>query len=245
MSKILIVEDDKNYIENIKLLLEEEGYETIYAMNGFDGLHLAKSEKPDLIICDVMLPDVTGYQILEEIRKREITKPTPFIFLTAKAEMSDLRTGMNLGADDYLTKPFHSHELLSAIKMRLGGKNLGKSSSNKKKKLETDDFIFLPAKNNYEVFPVENVVCIISEGVYSNVFCKDGKKILVRKLLKEWEQSLPDKFFLRIHKSCIINLKFVKKVDKWFNGSLKIFLDHHTEPLIVSRRNAIKLKKSV
>lgn len=244
MIKILIIEDDKSYCENIKLLLEEEDYKVLFAINGFDGLDIAKSLKPDLIICDVMLPDISGYQILEELRKRESTKLTPFIFLTAKAEMYDLRIGMNLGADDYLTKPYHSHELLQAVKMRLRKSQIEKKLINNKNKLETDDFIFLPAKNNYEVFPVENVVCIISEGVYSNVFCKDGKKILVRKLLKEWEQSLPDKFFLRIHKSCIINLKYVKKIDKWFNSSLKIFLDNYEEPLIVSRRYAAKLKKS-
>ncbi|HMU41999.1 MAG TPA: response regulator [Ignavibacteriaceae bacterium] len=244
MTKILIIEDDKNYCENIKILLEEEDYEVLFALNGFDGLDIARSLKPDLIICDVMLPDISGYQILEELRKRETTKLTPFIFLTAKAEMNDLRTGMNLGADDYLTKPYHSHELLQAVKMRLQKSQIEKNIINDKNKLETDDFIFLPAKNNYEVFPVENIVCILAERVYSNVFCKDGKKILVRRLLKQWEESLPDKYFLRIHKSCIINLKFIKKVDKWFNGSLKIFLSNYDQPLIVSRRYAAKLKKN-
>jgi len=244
MIKILIIEDDKSYCENIKFLLEEEEYEVLFALNGFDGLDIAKSLKPDLIICDVMLPDISGYQILEELRKRENTKLTPFIFLTAKAEMNDLRIGMNLGADDYLTKPYHSHELLQAVKMRLQKSQVEKNSIKNKGRLETDDFIFLPAKNNYEVFPVENIVCILAEGVYSNVFCNDGKKILVRRLLKEWEESLPEKYFQRIHKSCVINLKFIKKVDKWFNGALKIFLNDYDKPLIVSRRYAAKLKKN-
>ena len=252
MEKILIIEDDRAYIENITILLEEEGFNVVSATNGFDGIDLAKNENPNLIICDIMLPDIDGYSILKELRKREKTKFIPFIFLTAKAEMNDLRVGMNLGADDYVTKPFRTDDLLIAVKTRLEKAKLISDAVKKsgglthsKIKLGPDDFLFLPAKNNYEVIPVSNVVCIISEGVYSNVFSIDGKKVLVRKLLKEWEETLPETIFLRIHKSFLINKKHIKKVEKWFNGSLKLYLDHYDEPLIVSRRFAAKLKKSI
>lgn len=251
MEKILIIEDDKAYIENIKILLEEEGFNVASAINGFDGIELAKNENPDLIICDIMLPDVDGYSILKELRKREKTKLIPIIFLTAKSSMSDLRAGMNLGADDYLTKPFHADDLLTAVRTRLEKAKLIYDAVKKsedplqnKERLGPDDYLFLPGKNNYEVLPVNNVVCISSDGVYSNVFSIDGKKVLVRKLLKEWEETLPEKIFLRIHKSNMINLKYIKKVEKWFNGSLKLYLDHYNEPLIVSRRYAARLKKS-
>ncbi len=252
MEKILIIEDDKAYIENIKILLEEEGFNVTSAVNGFDGIELAKNENPDLIICDIMLPDIDGHTILKELRKREKTKLIPFIFLTAKAAMSDLRAGMNLGADDYLTKPFRADELLTAVRTRLDKAKIIINAAKKfddsladKTRLEPDDYIFLPSKNNYETLPVNNVVCISSEGVYTNVYSKDGKKILVRKLLKEWEETLPEKIFLRIHKSFLINLKYIKKIEKWFNGALKVYLDNYNEPLIVSRRYAAKLKKSV
>jgi DNA-binding LytR/AlgR family response regulator len=252
MDKILIIEDDKSYIENITLLLEEEGFQVISAENGFDGIELAKSESPDLIICDIMLPDIDGYTILKELRKRKKTKFIPFIFLTAKAEMTDLRTGMNLGADDYLTKPFRADDLLTTVKTRLEKASLVYDVIKKagdqltdKRRLEQDDYIFLPGKNNYDVLLINDIVCIYSDGVYTNVISRDGKKVLVRKLLKEWEDTLPDKFFIRIHKSSMINLKYLKKVDKWFNGSLKIYLDHYDKPLFASRRYASKLKKGI
>jgi DNA-binding LytR/AlgR family response regulator len=249
MEKILIIEDDKAYIENIKTLLEEEGFNVAYAITGFDGIDLAKNEIPDLIICDIMLPDIDGYTILKELRRREKTKLLPFIFLTAKAGMSDLRAGMNLGADDYITKPFHTDDLLTAIKTRLEKAKLisgeYKKSGNKlknKARLEPDDFIFLPGKNNYEVLLINSIVYISSEGVYSYVYSNDGKKVLVRKILKAWEKTLPEKIFVRIHKSSLINLNYVKKIDKWFNGALKLYLQHYNEPLIVSRRYAARLK---
>lgn len=251
MEKILLIEDDKAYVENIKILLEEENFIVISALNGLDGIDMAKTENPDLIVCDIMLPDVDGYSILKEIRKRPKTKLIPFIFLTAKAEMSDLRAGMNFGADDYLTKPFLASDLLTTIRTRLDRANLsvkGKKADDltqSRTKHKPDDYLFLPTKNKYEILSVESVVCIISDGVYSNVFNKDGKKTLVRKLLKDWEETLPKNIFIRIHKSFIINLKYITKVEKWFNGSLKIYLDHYGEPLIASRRYAARLKKSI
>jgi DNA-binding LytR/AlgR family response regulator len=245
--KILIIEDDKSYLENIITLLEEEGFESISAVNGFDGIDAARNEKPDLIICDIMLPDIDGHSILKELRRREKTKLIPFIFLTAKASMSDLRTGMNLGADDYLPKPFRAIDLLTAIRARIDKAklvidNTRKDETSNKQKLGIEDYLFLPYKNNYEVLPVKNVLFISSEGVYSNVYTVDGKKILMRKLLKDWEKTLPD-VFLRIHKSSIVNIKCIKKIEKWFNGALKIYLNHYSDSLIVSRRYASHLKK--
>lgn len=253
MQKILIIEDDKAYIDNIKILLEEEGYNIISAENGFDGIDIAKNENISLIICDIMLPDIDGYSILKELRRREKTKLIPFIFLTAKASMDDLRSGMNLGADDYLTKPFRSEDLLIAITARLEKSKIindlmrkpSDSLLDNKSKLGPDDYLFLPFKNNYEVIPVNNVVYIESAGVYSNVFSSDGKKVLVRKLLKDWEGTLPAAIFIRIHKSFLVNMKHIKKVEKWFNGTLKLYLHNYTESLIVSRRYAARLKKSI
>jgi len=252
MEKILIIEDDILYIENIKILLEEEGFEVLSAANGFDGIDEAKNNIPGLIICDIMLPDIDGYSVLVELRKREKTKLIPFIFLTAKAEMTDLRRGMNLGADDYLTKPFHAEDLLTAVKIRLEKASaVSEAAKNKfsdaadKKKYTVDDYLFVPTKNNYEVIPVINVVCIVSEGVYTNLFSINGKKVLVRKLLKEWEETLPEALFLRIHKSFLINVKHIKKVEKWFNGALRLYLNYYGDPLIVSRRYAAGLKKSI
>ncbi|MEH1872345.1 EAL domain-containing response regulator [Nostoc sp.] len=119
MPKILIIEDEEAVRENILDLLEAEDFETIGAANGRIGLHLAISEVPDLILCDMMMPQLDGYGVLTALRQEPSTATIPFIFLTAKSAKSDFRQGMNMGADDYITKPFTRAELLSAIINRL------------------------------------------------------------------------------------------------------------------------------
>lgn len=119
MTKILVIEDEQLVRENILDLLEAEGFDGIGAENGHVGVTWAWEHKPDLIICDVMMPELDGYDVLKLLRKEPITATIPFIFLTAKADKSDFRQGMQLGADDYLTKPFTSTELLNAIAVRL------------------------------------------------------------------------------------------------------------------------------
>ncbi|NWF61959.1 MAG: EAL domain-containing response regulator [Fischerella sp.] len=119
MTKILVIEDEKSVRENLVELLEAEDFETICAANGQVGLHLALTEAPDLILCDLMMPELDGYGVLTTLRQELLTATIPFIFLTAKATKSDFRQGMDLGADDYITKPFTRAELLSAIDSRL------------------------------------------------------------------------------------------------------------------------------
>ena len=119
MTKILVIEDEKYLLEDITELLEYTDYEVLGATNGRQALEIAESYVPDLIICDVMMPDMNGYQVLEQIRANPHTANASFIFLTAKADRDSVRQGMDLGADDYLTKPFSSAELLTAINTRL------------------------------------------------------------------------------------------------------------------------------
>ncbi|MEH2055045.1 MAG: EAL domain-containing response regulator [Nostoc sp.] len=119
MPKILIIEDEEGVRENILDLLEAEDFETIAAANGRIGVHLAISEVPDLILCDMMMPEIDGYGVLRALRQDPSTATIPFIFLTAKSAKSDFRQGMDMGADDYITKPFSRSELLTAIMNRL------------------------------------------------------------------------------------------------------------------------------
>lgn len=132
--RILVIEDDINLKNNICELLENEGYEVICAENGKLGLEKIKKFLPDLIISDVLMPEMDGFKVLEEMGKNPETDSVPLIFLTAKAEPENLRKGMSLGADDYLFKPFHINELLEAIKIRLKKKE----ASNQKIKLMQD-----------------------------------------------------------------------------------------------------------
>jgi EAL domain-containing protein (putative c-di-GMP-specific phosphodiesterase class I)/AmiR/NasT family two-component response regulator len=119
MIKILVIEDEELVRENILDLLEAEDFQTVAAPNGRIGINLALAEFPDLILCDMMMPEVDGYGVLTALRQEPSTAAIPFIFLTAKSAKADFRQGMDMGADDYLTKPFTRAELLSAVMNRL------------------------------------------------------------------------------------------------------------------------------
>jgi DNA-binding NarL/FixJ family response regulator len=119
MKKILIIEDEPEMRRNLATILRLEKYQPITAENGRVGLELARREKPDLILCDVMMPQLDGYGVLHGLREDAELAVIPFIFLTAKGEKEDLRSGMTLGADDYLAKPTAKAELLRAIEARL------------------------------------------------------------------------------------------------------------------------------
>lgn len=123
MNKILVIEDDINVRTNILELLENEGFDLISAENGQIGLELALAEIPDLIICDVMMPELDGYGVLKLLRQNPMTAMIPLIFLTARSSKSDFRQGMEMGADDYIVKPFTRAELLAAIACRLAKQN--------------------------------------------------------------------------------------------------------------------------
>ena len=119
MKKILLIEDNKEVRENTAEILGLSNYEVVTAPNGKVGVELAGKENPDLIVCDIMMPELDGYGVLYMLSKKPETSSIPFIFLTAKADKMDVRKGMGMGADDYLTKPFEEMELLQAIEVRL------------------------------------------------------------------------------------------------------------------------------
>ena len=119
MKSILVIDDNKDIRENTAEILDLAGYKTFTAENGKKGVELALKEKPDVIVCDIMMPELDGYGVLHLLRKNPEASNIPFIFLTAKTERSDFRKGMEMGADDYVTKPFEDIELLNAIEMRL------------------------------------------------------------------------------------------------------------------------------
>jgi DNA-binding NarL/FixJ family response regulator len=119
MKRILVIEDEPEMRRNIATLLRFQHYEPIAAENGRVGVEAARRESPDLILCDVMMPELDGYGVLQELQTDATLTRIPFIFLTAKGERDDLRSGMNLGADDYLTKPVANADLVRAIETRL------------------------------------------------------------------------------------------------------------------------------
>ena len=119
MNKVLVIEDNEPGRINLLELLEAEGFEVVDAADGRVGLQLARTDPPDLVLCDIVMPELDGYGVLSELRQEPLTATIPFVFLTASAEQRDLRRGLDLGADGYLTKPFTRAELLEIIAAHL------------------------------------------------------------------------------------------------------------------------------
>ena len=123
---VLIIEDNEDIRESTAEILEFADYKVYTAENGKKGVELAQSHQPDIILCDIMMPELDGYGVLYMLNKNEQTASIPFIFITAKTERVDMRKGMEMGADDYLTKPFGDMELLNAIETRLQKREVAK-----------------------------------------------------------------------------------------------------------------------
>lgn len=130
MNTILLIEDDTALRENTAELLELSEYNVLTASNGKIGIEIAKKEIPDIIVCDIMMPEIDGYGVIEELSTDPQTSQIPFIFLSAKTERKEIRKGMDMGADDYLTKPFEEEELISAIESRLAKSIILKKNNN-------------------------------------------------------------------------------------------------------------------
>ncbi|EMR01238.1 response regulator [Cesiribacter andamanensis] len=176
MKKILLIEDNAEIRENTAEILSLANYEVLEAENGKVGVEMAKSEQPDLIICDIMMPVLDGYGVLHMLSKIPATSGIPFIFLTAKSEKEDFRKGMKMGADDYLIKPFDDLELLDAVEMRLKKNEILRTEFNKSAEglqefiqeargLENLDKL---VSNEQKTVTVKKKQYLFSEGNYPN-----------------------------------------------------------------------------
>ena len=177
MKTVLLIEDDVVLRNNTAELLELSNYKVLKASNGKTGVSLAKKNHPDIIVCDIMMPELDGYGVLKTLSKSKLTKYIPFVFLSAKTERSDVRKGMNLGADDYITKPFSEDDLISAIESRLAKVSILKESNNKQNieninKSSPEIKTLNDLKNFFddygEEFAIKNEDIIYHEGDHSN-----------------------------------------------------------------------------
>ncbi len=247
---ILIIEDEKGVRENIKTLLEEEKYSVHAAANGTEGITMAKEILPDLIICDVLMHGVDGYEVLKTLSAEKKTKSIPFIFLTAKVERDDIRLGMQLGADDYLFKPYKAEELLKAIEARFKRIKMltvnieTKGKSRNEKKYSYEGKIFVKINNQPNILKINEVLFISAENQYTSVNLSEGKSFLIRKSISYWERILPKKEFLRIHRSTIINMEYISKMGKWDNSSMLVYLSGVEKPFIISKRNSSRFRNN-
>jgi len=242
-SKVLIIEDDPDIRANIETLLLEEEYIVETAADGFTGIEKAKRFLPDIIICDIMMKGISGYDVIKSLLSNKETRTIPFIFLSAKAEKEEIRMGMELGADDYLTKPFKNCELLNSIQTRLIKSKIFKEDNTidnfelkTNEKLKLDKAIYLRSKGDIVFFKVSDINYISAANQYSEVHLLNKSFLLSHKTLKEWESMLPCENFMRIHKSTIIRVENVVRFVKFTASSYRIYLKDVDFPFEISKR---------
>ncbi len=250
-TKILVIEDEDGLRDNIVTLLTEEGYLVESANNGDLGVKIAQNFVPNIIICDIVMRGMNGYDVLRTLFQNDITKGIPFIFLSARVEREHIRLGMELGADDYLLKPYKKEELLFAIETRLrkisffkeaGNRNKNDNNENDKANYNVEDKLFIKQKDEISFIKISEIKYITAANQYSMIYLNGGKGILMHKSMKEWEEKLPPKNFLRVHRSTIICVDHIAKIENWFNNSYRVYLNQIPSPITISKRYAAKLK---
>lgn len=240
MTKILIMEDDANVRLPIVDLLEANGYNVIAAENGKEGVRLAGKEKPDLIISDIMMPELDGYGVFETLQRDPLTAVIPFIFLTAKTDPSDIREGLGLGVDDYITKPYEAEDLLDAITVRLNKHRKISEAALSADSNPDYDQIFIKDGESCWFIEYEKIRLLESEDNYVRIFFEENKP-LVSRTLNYLEERLPAKLFFRANRKQIINLKWIRHIQPWFNSGLLVTLRDDTK-VQMSRRAAQAFK---
>ena len=240
MARILILEDDENVRLPVVDVLEAEGYTVLSASNGKEGLKLARREKPDLIISDIMMPELDGYGVFEALQEDPITAVIPFMFLTAKTDPADIRQGLGLGVDDYLTKPFDPEDLLDSVKIRLDKYKRISEAALSAESSEEYDYIFIKDGESCWFVEYDKIRLLEAEDNYVRIFFEDNKPLISR-TLNSLEERLPAKYFFRANRKQMINLKWIRNIQPWFNGGLLVTLRDGTK-VQMSRRAAQTFK---
>lgn len=246
MTKILIIEDDIYIRENFSEIFIENGYDVVTASDGNEGIEAAKKIIPDLILCDIMMEGVDGYQVKEAVSLHKATSSVPFIFISAKSDLKDIRAGLSLGADDYITKPVSAKDLLKSVQGRL--KRIEElQHRTEESRMKKPDFkkekILVKTSGNTDLLNINEIVLISASGDYSTVFTSSSKKLLMKKSLRNWEKNLDEKIFLRIHRNKIININFIEKIEPLFKGAFTAKLKHYPDTIHFSQRCSVKIKK--
>lgn len=230
----IIIDDERLARSELRLLLAEFSEISIIgeAANLTTAVDLIRKSAPDVVFLDIQLSRENGFDLLEKVEKN-----FKLIFVTAYDEFA-IRA-FEINAIDYLLKPVQPERLAKTLERLF---ETGEKREAAGRILEYDDHLFIEIGERSRFLKVGSIKCICADGDYTHVFTDDGKKYLVTKPLKEWEERLPVKYFVRIHRSTIVNLEFIEKVETWFSRSYQIHLREMKEPLTVSRRYASQLK---
>jgi two-component system response regulator RpaA len=192
MTKILVVDDDNAINELIKINLELQGYEVVQAFNGTEGFALAKQESPDLIILDVMMPEVDGYTVAQRIRQCIEISDTPIIMLTALSQLNDKVNGFNIGVDDYLTKPFEIEELLVRVRALLKRSNAIPKTYAQRDLVTYKEITLLPETYSVQINDKVQKLTPIEFDIFNLLFQNHGNMVSASKLLKDVWGYEPD-----------------------------------------------------
>jgi two-component system LytT family response regulator len=252
-AQLLIIDDDEQFGLFVAQFLRQQGFEVVCARSGQEGIRAAADRLPDLVICDLEMPGMNGQAVLANLRLDARLADVSLIFLTGQSAPEQIRAGMNLGADDYLTKPVDADELLRAVKARLARAQIARrlpkqrmaDNASDDTRLGLDDTILVKNTSEKKLIRVREVKRIIAYGEYSWVYWEKGRGALLRKPLKQWEAELPEHQFIRIHRQAIINLAFLERVEKPFSGGQKVHLRDTAEPIAVSQRLAPSLNRKL
>ena len=230
----IIVDDERLARSELRLLLDDFADLTIIgeASNLTEAVNLILTTKPDIVFLDIQLSKENGFDLLDKVEK-----DFKLVFVTAFDEFA-IRA-FEINAIDYLLKPINPKRLAKTIE-RLS--ETEETSEVTWRKLEYEDRLFIEIGERSRFLQIKSIKCLCADGDYTRIFTDDGRQHLVAKTLKEWEFRLPEKYFVRIHRSTIVNLEFIEKVETWFSRSYQIYLRDIKEPLIVSRRYASQLK---
>lgn len=232
--KAVIVDDERLARTRLRAMLE--AHPEIAIAGEADGvqsaLELIQKTQPEVVFLDIQMPGETGFELVNKLRH-----PVKIIFVTAFDEYA-IRA-FEINALDYLLKPVSAERLACAIQ-RLETPPPASEPSNRP--LDYDDLLFLPVGDSSRFLRVREIQSIRAADVYSEIVTAGGQKLLALKPLSEWEARLPGRYFLRIHRSTIINVEFVERVEKGFNYSFDVYLQNAKDPVTMSRRYATKLK---
>ena len=230
---VLLVDDEKLAREELRNLLSEYKMLNVVGEAGDSQTALEQISKlnPDIIFLDIQMPGETGLALAEKI-----SNEVKIVFVTAYDEHA-IRA-FEINALDYLIKPVYPERLETTISRITESK----SPEEEREELSYDDFIFVKLNKTVKFIKLNTIICIASAKEYTQVFTTDGNKGLILLSLTEWDTKLPGSQFVRIHRSTIININFVNKIEPWFNNSYKVFMNGITDPFMMSRRYVTKIK---
>ncbi|MDA3893051.1 MAG: LytTR family DNA-binding domain-containing protein [Salinivirgaceae bacterium] len=232
--RALVVDDERLARKDLTNMLNEiPGIEPVgEAEDVPSALSAIKELNPDIVFLDIQMPGQTGFDLVEQV-----DFPGKIIFVTAYDEYA-LRA-FEINAMDYLMKPVNIERLKKSVERLQEEPTVTQKSF---APLNYSDRLFTTIGTKMQFLKIETILLITSDGDYTHVHTNDGKKGLVTKTMKEWEERLPEKYFARVHRNSIINTEYIDEIEKWFNYSYRVKLKSIKEPVVISRRYAKKLK---